>query len=135
MANPDSSSNDGLLSRMHRYPDSGWVAGVCAGLADYSGWSVKLIRVLVILALIFSGFFPVGVIYLVLWYLMDPAEGEIGTGRRNHSAQARATASRTVGGSEARARFEKLDKRLARMEACVSQDELELRREFRNLES
>lgn len=140
MANPDSASNDSLFSRMPRYPDSGWVAGVCAGLAEYSGWSVKLIRVLVILALIFSGFFPVGVIYLVLWYLMDPVDGEIGSPPR---AQARGPspagtgsgASRTVSSSEARARFDRLDKRLARMEACVSQEELELRRQFRNLET
>src|SRR3546814_2014713 len=66
--------HDGSLSTMRRYPEDGWFAGVCAGVADYFGWSVKLIRVLVILAFVFSGFFPVGIVYLALWYLMDPAE-------------------------------------------------------------
>jgi len=135
----DSSRNDGLLARMPRFPDSGWIAGVCAGLADYSGWSVKLIRVLFILAFIFSGFFPAGVVYLLLWYLMDTVDGEP-DGRASREATAHRAgdsshrSGSTVSGSEARARFEKLDRRLAQMEACVANEELELRREFRTLE-
>ena len=138
MPNTDSSRNDGLLARMPRYPESGWIAGVCAGLADYSGWSVKLIRVLFILAFIFGGFFPAGVVYLLLWYLMDAADGEP-DGRAGREAPVTGPSSgprrggSTVSGSEARARFERLDRRLAQMEACVANEELELRREFRSL--
>ncbi len=137
MPSTDSSRNDGLLARMPRYPDNGWIAGVCAGLADYSGWSVKLIRVLFILAFIFGGFFPAGVVYLLLWYLMDAAEGEPnGHANRETTNPGPSGGSRrggTVSGSEARARFERLDRRLAQMEACVANEELELRREFRTL--
>ncbi|HEY0975628.1 MAG TPA: PspC domain-containing protein [Solimonas sp.] len=137
-----SSGGDGVLANLRRLPDAGWIAGVCAGLADYSGWSVKAIRVLFILALIFSGFFPAGLIYIALWYLMDPADGPIGAAQQDRSAGARdpdrnAFRDRptTISGAEARARFEKLDRRLASMESCIAQDELELRRQFRNLES
>src|SRR3546814_17193935 len=90
------------------YPEDGWFAGVCAGVADYFGWSVKLIRVLVILAFVFSGFFPVGIVYLALWYLMDPAE----TGAPM-STGARPSAGGRPGGmspTAAKARFERLDR-------------------------
>lgn len=128
---------DGTLSKVRRYPADGWVAGVCAGIADYFGWSVKLIRVLLILGLVFSGFFPVGVLYLVLWYLMDPAEGSL---QQEPPAADGSTAAAGPRGSapspaDLRARFEKLERRLQQIEACVTQDELDLRRQFRQLQT
>lgn len=136
MTNRDA-RGDGLLANMRRYPDSGWIAGVCAGLGDYFGWSTKLIRVLFILAFIFSGFFPVGIVYIVLWYLMDAETGPagLGTGPQAGTASPAPRSPRTVSSAEARARFERLERRLAQMEACVTQEELELRRQFRSLES
>lgn len=130
--------HNGTLSAMRRYPGDGWVAGVCAGVADYFGWSVKVIRVLVILALIFTGFFPVAAVYIALWYLMDPAEA-------GDAPRPAGTAGSAGGGgpgrpgsgitpADAKARFEKLDRRLQQIEACVTQDELELRRQFKKLE-
>lgn len=46
------------------------IAGVCAGLADYFGVDVILIRVLFILALLFKG----GglLVYVILWIVMPP---------------------------------------------------------------
>jgi phage shock protein C len=127
----------GGLSAMRRFPEDGWIAGVCAGVADYFGWSVKLIRVLVIVAFVFSGFFPVGVVYLALWYLMDPADAGATTAS-TPSAGASAGGGRPgsgVSAAAAKARFERLERRLRQIEACVTQEELELRREFRNLET
>ncbi|WP_028079216.1 PspC domain-containing protein [Solimonas soli] len=131
--------DNGTLSAMRRYPGEGWIAGVCAGVADYFGWSVKVVRVLVILALIFSGFFPVGVIYLALWYLMDPADAPApyrgtgaGGGPRTPPAGGRPGG---LSPGDAKARFEKLDRRLRQIEACVTQDELDLRRQFKDLEA
>lgn len=127
----------GGLSAMRRFPEDGWIAGVCAGVADYFGWSVKLIRVLVIVAFVFSGFFPVGVVYLALWYLMDPADA----GATTASTPSGGTSSgggrpgSGVSPAAAKARFERLERRLRQIEACVTQEELELRREFRNLET
>lgn len=44
--------------------------GVCRGLADYVNFSVFWTRVLVVIAFLVSGFFPVGAIYLLLALLM-----------------------------------------------------------------
>jgi len=128
---------NGILASMPRYPGEGWIAGVCAGIADYFGWSVKLIRVLVILALLFSGFFPVGIIYLALWYLMDPADAPASYGTSSSTPGPDGPKPRPSGMSAdaAKARFEKLDRRLRNIEACVTQEELELRRQFKGLEA
>ena len=133
-------NSDGTLSSMRRYPEEGWVAGVCAGVADYFGWSTKVIRVLVILALLFSGFFPVGIVYLALWYLMEPADAPAGYGSTAGGSGAAPRpgsggGTPTMSPGDAKARFEKLDRRLQQIEASVMHDELELRRQFKDLEA
>jgi phage shock protein PspC (stress-responsive transcriptional regulator) len=48
------------------------LAGVCGGLAEYLGWSPVRLRVVWVLATIFTAFAGV-VVYLVLWFLMPKA--------------------------------------------------------------
>lgn len=122
----------GFFDRLRRYPRDGWIAGVCAGLAEFFDWNVKLIRVVFVAAFIISGFFPVGVIYIVLWYLMD--EADPGPAATTSSAGAAPTYRRPATADEVRARFSRLEQRLRNMEACVTSDEFELRRELRKLE-
>lgn len=50
------------------------VAGVCGGIARQYGWNPTLVRVVYVLASIFSAAFPGILVYLVLWFLM-PLEG------------------------------------------------------------
>ena len=126
-----------FFERLRRYPQRGWVAGVCVGLAEFFDWNVKLIRVLFVAGLIFSGFFPIGLIYLVLWYLMEPADDSArhapaaddpGAGTyRSYSQASPSTA-------DIKSRFSRLEERLRNMEACVTSDEFELRRELKKLE-
>lgn len=50
------------------------VAGICAGVADYFGWDVTLVRVVVAVVSVMTG--GTGVLaYLVAWALI-PVEGE-----------------------------------------------------------
>jgi phage shock protein C len=59
--------------RLERKLSGRWLAGVCAGLADYSGIDVSLIRVIFAVLTLFGG---VGAIaYLLAWALV-PEEGE-----------------------------------------------------------
>ena len=48
----------------------GILFGVCRGLAEYFGFSVCATRILTLAALIFTGFFPVGLVYLILAFVM-----------------------------------------------------------------
>ena len=46
------------------------IAGVCAGLADYIGWDVTLVRVLYLVISILSAGFPGILVYLIFWIVM-----------------------------------------------------------------
>ncbi|MGH8541134.1 MAG: PspC domain-containing protein [Stenotrophobium sp.] len=127
-----------VLSSMRRYPNQGWIAGVSAGLAAYFDWNTKVIRLIFLLALIFGGFFPAGVVYLVLWYLLDadyspalPADASPAPG----PAPSRPAGSANMSDSQLKARFSRLEERLAGMEECVVSKDFELRRELRKLET
>ncbi|MEW6168149.1 MAG: PspC domain-containing protein [Pseudomonadota bacterium] len=145
----------GLFQRMRRQPGRGWIAGVCAGLAEFLDWNVKLIRLLFAAGFVFGGFFPAGVIYLVLWYLMEPdyGDGRVPPGwrgyPRRHWHAYRGAADgidepddsdgperyRPASPTELKVRFARLEERLRSMEACVTSGDFELRRELRKLES
>jgi phage shock protein C len=42
------------------------IAGVCAGLAQWLGWDVSLVRVLYVIATIFTAFSGL-LVYIILW--------------------------------------------------------------------
>lgn len=46
------------------------IGGVCAGLADWLGWDVTLVRVLYVIVSILSAAFPGTIVYLLLWIIM-----------------------------------------------------------------
>lgn len=50
------------------------LAGVCAGIAEYVGWDVTLVRALYALLTIFSVGVPGVIMYVVLWAIMPQAE-------------------------------------------------------------
>ncbi len=61
--------------RLYRDHRNGKVAGVCAGLAEYFGWEVWIIRIIFVTTLIFSSSVTL-VAYIVAWVVLDkkPAE-------------------------------------------------------------
>lgn len=46
------------------------IAGVCAGIAEYLGWDIGLVRFLYLLISIFSAAFPGIIVYIILWIVM-----------------------------------------------------------------
>ena len=45
------------------------IAGVCAGIADYFGWDITLVRIIYVIATFFTAFSG-GIVYLILWVVM-----------------------------------------------------------------
>lgn len=145
-------------SRFRRYPDDGYIGGVCAGVADFLGWNVRLIRALAVLTFIFGGFFPIVLVYGLLWYVMEETRGKPsllppsddgayrsryrGNGGGDGSGGAYADRAYYDAGAprgpmssaDLKARFSRLDQRLSSMEDCVTSNDYELRRELRKLE-
>lgn len=57
------------------------IAGVCGGLAEYLGWDPTLVRIVYVLATIFTAFAGV-IIYLILWIIMPEERYSDGYGDR-----------------------------------------------------
>ena len=134
-----------MLAQMRRYPQRGWIAGVCAGLAEHFNWNVKLLRLILVVVGLFTRVFPLALAYMVLWYLMDPADTTENDSTPSSSSSpggAQATAPSGGGGaargtssSAVKARFARLEQRLGSMEDCVVSRDFELRQELKRLES
>ena len=70
---PDSYSDGVRPRRLYRLNDGKKIAGVCAGLAAYADFDVGLLRALVVLAAVFTGFFLVLALYVGLMFLVPLA--------------------------------------------------------------
>ncbi|MCK9190649.1 MAG: PspC domain-containing protein [Sphaerochaetaceae bacterium] len=59
--------------RRFRRSKRGMIFGVCKGISNYFSIDVKFVRLLAILALVFSKFAPIAIIYLLI-AIFIPAE-------------------------------------------------------------
>lgn len=50
------------------------LAGVIGGIAEYFNMDVSLLRIIFVILLIFTGFFPVGLIYIVATFIIPNEE-------------------------------------------------------------
>ncbi len=46
------------------------LCGICSGLAAYLGWDKTLVRLIIIFLFLITGFFPVGLLYLIAYFIM-----------------------------------------------------------------
>ena len=118
--------------RFYRNRDKAMVAGVCAGLADYFGFNLRVTRFLAFISLLMA--MPITlVIYFGIVFLFpsapDPArhpgyDAEFQKAVRSDPVQ-------TLG--DVKRRFQSLDNRLARLERYVTSSRFDLDQEFRRL--
>ena len=127
--------SNGFWSRLRRYPRAAYVGGVCAGLGAYYDLSVKIIRALLVIAVLCGWGVPI-IAYAILWYLMESDPGMPGDVPPGGVRGSRDDMPRSAppNATELRARFARMEERLRNMETCVSSSEYELRRELRKLE-
>ena len=122
-------------NRLYRNSEKGMIFGVCAGLADYFGFDVTIVRVLVVLgALFFPG--PLVVVgYLVMALLLPKQSGPMRTMLDEHEEEVwrsiRAEPHATLG--SLRHRYRELESRLQRLEKYVTSERYQLDREFERL--
>lgn len=122
-------------SRTRFYKDkrNGKVMGVCAGIADYTGFDVTLVRILMVLGVFMGGGALIPVYLLAGWIAEDkprelrsddPEERRFWQGVR----QSPARTARDI-----RARFREIDRRLADVESYVLTSNRSLDREIEQL--
>jgi phage shock protein C len=103
----------------------GAILGVCRGIANYFDFSVFWTRTIAILLLVFTGFWPVLIIYLGSALLMKPepvlsirSEDE----REFYDSYAH---SRRGAADRLKRKFNQLDRRIQRMEHAVTSREFD----------
>ena len=108
-------------------------SGVCAGIADYTGWDVTLIRVAAVV-LTFAGGFPWTLIayWLVGWLAEEKPTGLYDTPEDAKFWQGvRANPKRST--AEVRSTFRDLDRRLADLETLYTSRNSQLASEIESL--
>ena len=98
----------------------GWIFGVCKGIADYLDFSVFWCRVVAVVVFIFSGFWPIVVLYLVAALLMKPEPVlplESDDDREFYHSY---VSSRTMALRRLKQTFDRLERRIRRMEDIVT---------------
>lgn len=59
-----------MRKELYRDTEKGKVAGVCAGLADYFGWELWLVRIIFISGFLLTGSFFF-MAYIIGWFILD----------------------------------------------------------------
>jgi phage shock protein C len=120
-------------TRIYRDPARGWIAGVCAGIAEHTDTDPTLVRLAAVLCLIFF-FIPTVVAYVAFALVLKPRPPALFATADEESffRGLRSDPGSTLRGI--RERFGRLERRLARAEALVTSDEFDLRRRFRDLD-
>ena len=62
------------LSRKLTKSNNKMLAGVCAGLAEYLGWDITLLRVVYLILSLFTAAFPGLLLYILLCIVMPQPE-------------------------------------------------------------
>jgi phage shock protein C len=122
--------------RLYRDADRAILGGVCAGLATYLGFNLKVTRLLCVIAFLCA--FPFAVFAYLVAVLVIPSsssriyDNELQEARRKEALREEILRAKpTV--RDVRERYREMDERLARIERYVTSSRYELDEEFRRL--
>lgn len=99
---------------------NGAIFGVCRGLADYFDFPVFWVRTLAVILLIFTGLWPVTVLYILAALLMKPEPARAFSNANEPESPDSYAGSRHDTAQRLRRRYEDLEDRIRRMEDIVT---------------
>ena len=120
-------------TRFYRDKQNGKVMGVCAGIADYTGFDVALVRICFLAAVFMSGGSVLPFYFIAGWVApTKPRELDYtGTEERKFWQGVRASPAKAA--RDIRSRFKDIDRRLADIESYVTTENRSLAREIDQL--
>ena len=64
-----------MAKQLTRLPNDKVIFGICSGLAQYFELDKTIVRIIVVLIFCLSGFFPIGFLYIIAYFIMpvDPS--------------------------------------------------------------
>jgi phage shock protein C len=104
----------------------GILLGVCRGLAEHFNLSVFWVRVAFLLIFVFTGFWPVGVIYIIAGLILKPAPVVPFQNETDQEFYQSYTTSRESALQRLKRKFDNIDQRIRRMEHTVTSREFDL---------
>ncbi|GHA55741.1 envelope stress response membrane protein PspC [Photobacterium aphoticum] len=128
-----------MSKTLYRDPKNGKIAGVCAGIAEYFGMEIWLVRILAVSAFLLGVGFFATLAYIAAWLILEKmpeARMQQQTLFREHHVkqkpwQAGKPAREILNNVERE--FEHIEQDLRKMEAYVTSTAFKVDREFRNL--
>jgi phage shock protein C len=137
--NPDRSELERMTyqpssrTRFYRDKRRGKINGICAGIADYTGFDVTLVRICMIAALFLSSGSIIPIYFIAGWITPNkPREFDSYDGEEQRFWQGvRASPARSA--RDIRSRFRDMDRRLADIESYVTTENRSLAREIDQL--
>lgn len=120
-------------TRFYRNKRAGKINGICAGIADYTGLDVTLVRIALVLAIVLGAgaLLPV---YFIAGWIADDQPREIATDdkdERRFWQGVRASPGQSA--RDIRGRMREIDRRLADIEVYVTTENRSLAREIEQL--
>lgn len=129
----DYSEQPASRTRFYRDKRNGKVMGVCAGIADYTGFDVSLVRICFLAALFMSGGSILPFYFIMGWVSpTKPLELER-VDRQDEKFWQGVRASPARAARDIRSRFRDMDRRLADIESYVTTENRSLAREIEQL--
>ena len=119
--------------RLYRDVENARVAGVCAGIADYTGFDVSLIRVAMLAALFMSGGSILPFYFIMGWVSPNKPVSLERVDREEKQFWQGVRASPTRAARDIRSRLKDIDRRLADIESYVTTENRSLAREIEQL--
>ncbi|MDT8438821.1 MAG: envelope stress response membrane protein PspC [Wenzhouxiangellaceae bacterium] len=116
-------------NRLYRNRKRGLIAGVCAGISDWTGFNLTALRVItVLLAIPFTAVMIIGYLALALLLPIQPEDLYHDEDDERFWRETRRAPADSV--SQLNQRFRTLDKRLQRLEAWLTSREYRIRQEL-----
>ena len=118
-------------NRLYRNRERGLIAGVCAGIADWTGFNLTALRVIVILlAIPFTAVMVIGYLALALLLPIKPADLYRDEEEERFWTETRRAPVDSV--SSLNQRFQHLDERLQKLEKWLTSRQYRIRSEIDN---
>lgn len=120
-------------TRFYRDKRNGKIMGVCAGIADYTGFDVSLVRIAFLAALFMSGGSILPFYFIMGWLSPDKPVSLQPVDREEQQFWQGVRASPTRAARDIRSRLKDIDRRLADIESYVTTENRSLAREIEQL--
>ncbi len=120
-------------TRFYRDKQNGKVMGVCAGIADYTGFDVSLVRVCFLAAVFISGGSVLPFYFIAGWVAPKRPLELYEHGREERQFWQGVRASPTRAARDIRSQFKDIDRRLADIESYVTTENRSLAKEIEQL--